>query len=141
MKTVKILIASYIGSNIGILFGQYVIIEISGEKIDLIDILFTGLDKIPPVLFGVVLSWLIGTIAGVSFIKKGRIRALVGGSGAFLGLMAATLVIYNLSTFQNIFYLIYPLFSYSGWELGMYIFKNSIQSHLLYKSSSKNRDI
>ena len=141
MKIVKILIASYIGSNIGILFGQYVLIEISGEKIDLIAILFTGLDKIPPVLLGVVLSWLIGTIAGVSFIKKGRIRALVGGSGAFLGLMAATLVIYNLSTFQKMFYLIYPLFSYSGWELGMYIFKNSIQSNMPVESSSKNKDI
>lgn len=138
MKTIKFLIASYIGSNIGILFGQYVIIEISGEKIDLIAIVSTGLDKFPPVLLGMVLSWLIGTIAGFSFIKKGRVRALIGGSGAFLGLTAATLAIYNLSIFQNIYYLIYPLFSYSGWELGMYIFKNNIQPNIPVESSGKN---
>ncbi|MCH7886473.1 MAG: hypothetical protein IIA58_00740 [Candidatus Marinimicrobia bacterium] len=138
MKTIKFLIASYIGSNIGILFGQYVIIEISGEKIDLIAIVSTGLDKFPPVLLGMVLSWLIGTIAGFSFIKKGRVRALIGGSGAFLGLTAATLAIYNLSIFQNIYYLIYPLFSYSGWELGMYIFKNNIQPNMPVESSGKN---
>ena len=138
MKTIKFLIASYIGSNIGILFGQYVIIEISGEKIDLIAIVSTGLDKFPPVLLGMVLSWLIGTIGGFSFIKKGRVRALIGGSGAFLGLTAATLAIYNLSIFQNIYYLIYPLFSYSGWELGMYIFKNNIQPNIPVESSGKN---
>ncbi len=139
MKIIKYLIASYIGSNIGILFGQYVIIEISGEKIDLLSIVSTGLDKIPPVLLGVVLSWLTGTIAGVSFVKKGKLRALVGGSGAFLGLSAATIVIYTVPTFKEIYYLIYPLLSYSGWEFGMYIFKNNIQTYLPAESSSNNK--
>ena len=140
MKVIKFLIASYIGSNIGILFGQYVIIEISGEKIDLLSLVSTGLDKIPPVLLGVILAWLTGTIAGVSFIKKGKLRALVGGSGAFLGLTIATLVIYNVSTFKEIYYLIYPLLSYSGWEFGMYIFKNNIQPYLPAESSGNNKD-
>lgn len=126
MKTIKYLIASYIGSNIGVLFGQFVLIELSGETIDLISMLSIGLDKIPPVLFGMVLSWLIGTIAGVSFIKKGKIRAILGGSGALLGVTVATLIIYNISAFRNIYYLVYPLLTYSGWELGMYIYKNNI---------------
>ena len=116
------------------------IIEISGEKIDLLSLVSTGLDKIPPVLLGVILAWLTGTIAGVSFIKKGKLRALVGGSGAFLGLTIATLVIYNVSTFKEIYYLIYPLLSYSGWEFGMYIFKNNIQPYLPAESSGNNKD-
>jgi len=140
MKTIKYLIASYIGSNMGVLFGQYVIIEISGEKIDLLSLLSTGLDKFPPVLLGVVLAWLTGTMVGVSFIKKGKLRALVGGSGAFLGLTAATLVIYNVQAFKDIFYLIYPLLAYSGWELGMYIFKNNIQPYLPAESSGEDKD-
>ena len=138
MKTIKIIIASYIGSNIGFLFGEYVITEIAGEDIDLMTILSTGLVSIPPVLIGLVMSGIIGTIVGVSFVKKGKIRALVGGSGAFLGLMAATLAIYKLTTFRNIYYLIYPLFSYSGWELGMYIFKNNILPNMPVESSDNN---
>ena len=130
MKIIKIIIATYIGSNIGFLFGEYVITEIAGEEIDLIAIVTTGLDTFPPVLMGLVLSGIAGTIAGSSFIKKGRIRAIVGVSGAFLGLSVATLAIYNVSAFHKIYFLIYPLFSYSGWEFGMYIFKNFIKSKM-----------
>lgn len=91
----------------------------------------------PPVLLGMVLSWLIGTTAGISFIKKGKIRAIIGGSGSFLGVTAATFVIYNISAFYNIYYLVYPLLSYSGWELGMYIFKNRIEPLMPAESSDK----
>lgn len=127
MRIVKIIIASYLGSYIGFLFGEYVIVKIAGEQIDIISILTTGTVDIPPVLMGSVLSGLIGTIAGVSFVKKGKIRALVGGCGAFLGLTIATLIIYNVQTFFKTYYLIYPLFAFSGWELGMYAFKDYFQ--------------
>ena len=139
MKILKIIIATYLGSNIGFLFGEYVIVEIAGEEIDLMAIVTSGLDTFPPVLMGLVLSGIIGTIAGASFIKKGRIRAIVGGSGALLGLSIATLAIYNVTTFQKIYYLIYPLFSYSGWEFGMYIFKDFVQSKMAVESTSKNK--
>ena len=137
MRIIKIIIATYIGSNIGFLFGEYVIIEISGEEIDLISILTTGLVTVPPVLMGLIMSGIIGTIVGASFIKKGKIRAIFGGSSALLGLAVATLAIYELSAFYKIYYLIYPLFSYSGWELGMYIFTNNIESKLPVKSNGK----
>lgn len=140
MRIIKYIIASYIGSYIGILFGEYVIIEIAGEEIDIFAILTTGIVNVPPVLMGSVLSGLTGTIIGVSFIKKGKIRALVGGSGAFLGLTVATLAIYNVTTFYNLYYLIYPLFSFSGWELGMYIFKVYFHSEILIESTSTNKD-
>lgn len=124
MRIVKIIIASYIGSNIGFLFGEYVIVKIAGEHFDMFSILTTGVKEIPPVLMGLVLSGLVGTIAGVSFIKKGKIRALVGGCGAFLGLAVATSMVYNIHTFFKTYYLIYPLFVFSGWELGMYAFRD-----------------
>lgn len=127
MRIVKIIIASYLGSYIGFLFGENVIVKIAGEQIDIIAILTTGAADIPPVLMGSILSGLIGTIAGVSFVKKGKIRALVGGCGALLGLTAATLIIYNVQTFFKTYYLIYPLFAFSGWELGMYAFKDYFQ--------------
>ena len=131
------IIATYIGSNIGFLFGEYVITEIAGENIDLMALVTTGKVTIPPVLVGLIMSGIIGTIVGASFIKKGKIRAIVGGSGALLGLTIATLMIYKVSAFYKIYYLIYPLFSYSGWELGMYIFKNNIESKLPVKSNDK----
>lgn len=124
MRILKIIIASYIGSNIGFLFGEYVIGKIAGEQFDMFTILSAGVVDIPPVLMGTVLSALIGTIAGVSFIKKGKIRAVIGGSGAFLGLAIATLMVYNINTFFKTYYLIYPLFVFSGWELGMYAFRD-----------------
>jgi len=124
MRILKIIIASYIGSNIGFLFGEYVIVKIAGEQFDMFTILSAGVVDIPPVLMGTVLSALIGTIAGVSFIKKGKIRAVIGGSGAFLGLAIATLMVYNINTFFKTYYLIYPLFVFSGWELGMYAFRD-----------------
>ncbi len=124
MRILKIIIASYIGSNIGFLFGEYVIVKIAGEQFDMFTILTAGVVNIPPVLMGSVLSALIGTIAGVSFIKKGKIRAVIGGSGAFLGLAIATLMVYNINTFFKTYYLIYPLFVFSGWELGMYAFRD-----------------
>ena len=138
MRIIKIIIASYIGSNIGFLFGEFVIIEIAGEDIDLIALLTAGTIDVPPVLMGLVMSGIIGTIIGISFVKKGRIRALVGGGGAFLGLMAATFAIYNVSTFYKAYFLIYPLFSYSGWELGMYIFKDNFQSKMPVETTNKN---
>ena len=137
MRILKFILATYIGSNIGFLFSEYVITKIAGENIDLMAIVTSGLGTFPPVLMGLVLSGIIGTIAGASFIKKGRIRAIVGGSGALLGLTVATLVIYQVSAFYKIYYLIYPLFSYSGWEFGMYIFKNNIESKLPVESNSK----
>lgn len=124
MRILKIIIASYIGSNIGFLFGEYVIVKIAGEQFDMFAILTAGVVDIPPVLMGSVLSGLVGTIAGVSFIKKGKIRAVIGGSGAFLGLALATLMVYNINTFFKTYYLIYPLFVFSGWELGMYVFRD-----------------
>jgi len=124
MRILKIIIASYIGSNIGFLFGEYVIVKIAGEQFDMFAILTAGVVDIPPVLMGSVLSGLVGTIAGVSFIKKGKIRAVIGGSGAFLGLAIATLMVYNINTFFKTYYLIYPLFVFSGWELGMYAFRD-----------------
>ena len=137
MRIIKIIIATYIGSNIGFLFGEYVITRIAGENIDLIAVVTTGIVTIPPVLMGLIMSGIIGTIVGASFIKKGKIRAIVGGSGALLGLTIANLTIYKVSAFYKIYYLIYPLFSYSGWELGMYIFKNNIESKLPVKSNGK----
>ena len=137
MRIIKIIIATYIGSNIGFLFGEYVITEIAGEEIDLMAIVTTGIVSIPPVLMGLIMSGIIGTIVGASFIKKGKIRAIVGGSAALLGLTVATLAIYKVSAFYKIYYLIYPLFSYSGWELGMYIFKNNIESKLPVESNGK----
>ncbi len=124
MRILKIIIASYIGSNIGFLFGEYVIVRIAGEQFDMFSILTAGVKDIPPVLMGSVLSALIGTITGVSFIKKGKMRAVIGGSGAFLGLAIATLMVYNINTFFKTYYLIYPLFVFSGWELGMYAFRD-----------------
>lgn len=124
MRILKIIIASYIGSNIGFLFGEYVIVKIAGEQFDMFAILTAGVVDIPPVLMGSVLSGLVGTIAGVSFIKKGKIRAVIGGSGAFLGLAIATSMVYNINTFFKTYYLIYPLFVFSGWELGMYVFRD-----------------
>ena len=124
MRILKIIIASYIGSNIGYLFGEYVIVKIAGEQFDMFSMLTAGVVDIPPVLMGSVLSGLVGAIAGVSFIKKGRMRALIGGSGAFLGLAIATLMVYNINTFFKTYYLIYPLFVFSGWELGMYAFRD-----------------
>jgi len=124
MRIVKIIIASYVGSNIGFLFGEYVIVKIAGEHFDMFAILTTGVVDIPPVVMGLVLSGLVGTIAGVSFIKKGKIRALIGGCGAFLGLAIATSMVYSINTFFKTYYLIYPLFAFSGWELGMYAFKD-----------------
>ena len=138
MRIIKIIIATYIGSNIGFLFGEYVITEIAGENIDLMAIVTTGLVTVSPVLMGLIMSGIIGTIVGASFIKKGKIRAIVGGSGALLGLSVATLAIYELSAFYKIYYLIYPLFSYSGWEFGMYIFKDFVQSNMPVESTSKN---
>ena len=140
MRIIKIIAASYIGSNIGLLFGEFVIIEIAGEEIDLLAILTTGTTEIPPVLLGLVLSGIIGAIMGVSFIKKGKMRALAGGSGAFLGLMVATSAVYNVSIFYRAFYLIYPLFSFVGWQFGKYIFKDNSQSEVPVESTSDNRD-
>ena len=128
MRILKIIIASYIGSNIGFVFGEYVIVKIAGEQFDMFAILRTGVVDIPPVLMGLVLSGLVGTIAGVSFIKKGKIRALVGGCGAFLGLAIATSMVYNINTFFKTYYLIYPLFAFSGWELGMYVFRDYLNT-------------
>jgi len=141
MRTLKIIIASYIGSHIGFLFGEYVIIRIAGEQIDIFAILSTGVVNIPPVLIGLVLSGLIGTISGVSFIKKGKVRALAGGSGALFGLTLATLAIYNVQTFHKTYYLIYPLFALSGWELGMYIIKDYIQLEKPIETESTNSNV
>jgi len=139
MRTLKIIIASYIGSTIGFLFGEYVIIQIAGEQIDIFALLSTGVVNIPPVLMGLVLSGLIGTISGVSFIKKGKIRAIAGGGGALFGVTVATLAIYNVQTFHKIYYLIYPLLAFSGWELGMYVIKDYIQLEKPKESESNNK--
>ena len=79
-----------------------------------------------PVLLGLLLSGIIGTVAGASFIKKGKIRALLGAAGGFFGLAIAAAAIFNVSTFNRIYYIIYPLFALSGWELGIYLHKNYI---------------
>ena len=126
MRTIKIIFSSYIGSTAGFLIGEFLIPKISNVQLDLWGIMTRGIKGELPVLFGLLLSGIIGTVAGASFIKKGKIRALLGAAGGFFGLVIATAAIFNVSTFSKIYYIIYPLFSLSGWELGIYLHKNYI---------------
>lgn len=117
----------------GFLFGEYIIPKISNVQLDLWGIMTRGIKGELPVLFGLLLSGIIGSVAGASYIKKGKIRALLGAAGGFFGLVIAASAIFNISAFYKIYYIIYPLFSISGWELGIYIHKNYID-----KSISEN---
>ena len=133
MRTIKIIFSSYIGSTAGFLIGEFLIRKISNVQLDLWGIMTRGIKGELPVLFGLLLSGIIGTVAGASYIKKGKIRALLGAAGGFFGLVIAASAIFNISAFYKIYYIIYPLFSISGWELGIYIHKNYID-----KSISEN---
>ncbi|MCH7618286.1 MAG: hypothetical protein IH880_00770 [Candidatus Marinimicrobia bacterium] len=126
MRTIKIIFSSYVGSTAGFLIGEFLIRKISNVQLDLWGIMTRGIKGELPVLLGLLLSGIIGTVAGASFIKKGKIRALLGAAGGFFGLAIAAAAIFNVSTFNRIYYIIYPLFALSGWELGIYLHKNYI---------------
>ena len=110
----------------GFLFGEFIIPKISNVQLDLWGIMTRGIKGELPVLFGLLLSGIIGSVAGASYVKKGKIRALLGALGGFFGLVIAASAIFNVSAFHRIYYIIYPLFSISGWELGIYLHSNYI---------------
>ena len=117
----------------GFLFGEFIIPKISNVQLALWGIMTRGIKGELPVLFGLLLSGIIGSVAGASYVKKGKIRALLGFVGGFFGLVIAAVAIFNISAFHRIYYFIYPLLTLSGCELGVYLHKNYI-----YKPNSED---